>query len=207
MRQLRSRLFGLCCSFAFVTLLFGRFVAFAFAAFVVAASVVGGADYFAGFDGFFPGFDGLAFGGLDVNDLLDGDIRNGDFGLFALGLLLAFVLLAALLSFTALLGLSFASVLFAALAHGFLGAAIPLEEDADLVGLGHLGADHFLAFDHEGFGADGFGVDGLGIFNNYTGDLFGAGHDGGNFLLAATAGGDNHRGANCADIKSFFHNL
>ena len=140
-------------------------------------------------------------------------------------LLAALLSLAALcLSFAALLSLSFASVLLAALlcfatllslsalflgfgAFMLLGAAIFLKDHNDLGGLHQLGANHILTLDHESLGAYGLCIESLGILNGYTGNFVGTGDDSGNFLLfPTTTSSGSHCGANCANKKNFFHN-
>lgn len=221
-RQLRSRLFG--CFFAALFLFafalaatIGLLTAFCFL-FAAGFLVAGGASL-GGLDCLLPSLDGLAFGGLDVDYLLHGNVRNGDFAAFglllfaalflllftALSLLLfaALFLLTALSFFLAAVGLCFTALCFllaALLLFAFaLAAALLLQSDNDLVAVNDFGANNLFAFDNESLGADALGIDGLGIFNNNGGNLIGTGDDGGNFLLSAATGSGDHCSANCAN--------
>ena len=220
-----ARLFG-GSLFALVALLFCRLVAGLGAAFVllsafrllaaaglaVVLAVMGSGASFGGLDGLLPSLYGLAFGGLEVDYLLDCYIGNGNLALFLAAILLfcffraglclaALVLLSALrLGFTALV--FFAALRLRLTAFSFLlmlSAAGLLQGNQHLGGLHQLGADNLLAFDNKGLGAYRLCIQSLGILDNQGGDFIGAGNDCTYFLLAAAAGGGNEGCTNSAN--------
>lgn len=235
----RARLFG--GSFlAFVALLFCRLVARLGAAFVLLAafrllaaaglavmfSVMGSGAGFGSLDGLLPGLHGLSFGGLQVDNLLNGNIGNRNFALFLAAILLlclfgAGLSLAALMLFSALrlgfsicgarLGLS-ALRLLPAFRLGLsalmlLAAAVLLEGDKHLGGFHQLGGNNFLAFNHESFGAYGFGIESLGILDYQCGHFVGTCNDGGHGILASATSGGEYCCTNGANKERFFHDV
>ena len=245
----RARLFG--GSFlAFVALLFCRLVARLGAAFVLLAAfwflaaaglavmlamTMGSGAGFGSLDGLLPGLHGLAFGGLQVDNLLNGNFGNGDFALFLAAILLG-SLFGAGLSFAALrllaafrLGFSICGARLAFFALGsffllaalrllptfrlglsalmLLAAAVLLEGDKHLGGFYQLGAGNFLAFNHESFGAYGFGIESLGILDYQCGHFVGTCNDGGYGILASATSGGEYCCTNGANKERFFHDV
>ena len=208
----RARLFG--GSFlALVALLFCRLVAGLGAAFVllsafrllaaaglaVVLSMMGSGAGLGSLDGLLPSLYGLAFGGLEVDYLLDCYIGNGNLALFLAAILL-FCFFRAGLCLAALVLLSALRLSLTAL--GFLlmlSAAGLLQGNQHLGGLHQLGADNLLAFDNKGLGAYRLCIQSLGILDNQGGDFIGAGNDCTYFLLAAAAGGGNEGCTNSAN--------
>ena len=184
-----ARLFG--GSFlAFVALLFCRLVARLGAASgllsafrllaaaglaVMLAMAMGSGNGLGGLDGLLPSLDGLSFGGLDVDYLLHGNVRNGDFALLAFAFMFfrAFMFLSAfsLLLFAALFLFTALCFFLAAICLGLaalllftfaLAAALLLQGNHDLVAVYNFGADNLFAFDNESFGAHGLCIQRLG---------------------------------------------
>lgn len=195
---------------------------------LLVAFVLGKGLCLTGLDGLGPCGNHIAFGVLEVGDLLDGNLRNRYFFAFLLAagflslrlaflaaglatVLAAFGLVAAGGSFL-VAGLVFTAALFGA--AGFFGLAFlaarhlafGLQEHYDML-LAGLGAHHFAAFDFEGFGADALRADGSCIFNgecNYC--ILGAGYESGHFILAfATGGCSQDTESQCADHQNLFH--
>ena len=183
-----------------------------------------GGNGLGGLDSLLPCLDDLSFSGLQVNDLLDCNFGNWNFGLLAAFRLLAFLFAALrLLAFALLFAFAFClflaafrlcfaalrllaalglfALLFAALLlFAFaLAAALLLQGNDNLGGLHQLGANDLAAFNYECLGAYGLGIESLCILDNNGGNLIGSGDNGGNFLLSTTAGSGNHCSANCAN--------
>ena len=163
------------------------FAAFRLLTALVVLGMAGG-NGLGGLDSLLPCLDDLSFSGLQVNDLLDCNFGNWNFGLLA-----AFRLCFAALGLLALL---FAALFLFAFA---LAAALLLQGNDNLGGLHQLGANDFAAFNYECLGANGLGIESLCILDNNGGNLIGSGDNGGNFLLSTTAGSGNHCSANCAN--------